>query len=140
MGSSKRRDQDTTQLLYETEIGLPIWFVDCSVQICFGLYARLIAETVYFDLGQREAPAFPIHFPSDRNSTVVDLPAPETRIGGQPALGTTMQHTQIAATSHEAFMRAAEMEMAKFEREEIEFRKKDRDERAAGLHIPLKVI
>jgi hypothetical protein len=31
----------------------------------------------------------------------------------------------------------AEEEMAKFERREMEFRKKDRDERAAELHLPL---
>jgi len=44
-----------------------------------------------------------------------------------------MEHTQIAGTQHEAFMRAVEAEMAKFERSETEFRKKDREERAAKL-------
>lgn len=48
-----------------------------------------------------------------------------------------MEHTEIAATSRDRFMRAAEKEMAKFERREIEFRRKDRDERAAELQIPL---
>ena len=48
-----------------------------------------------------------------------------------------MEHAQITATTHKAFMRAVETEMAKFERQEIEFRKKDREERAAELHIPL---
>jgi hypothetical protein len=47
-----------------------------------------------------------------------------------------MEHAQT--TPREAFMRAAEKEMAKFERQEIEFRKKDREERAAELHIPLE--
>ncbi|MBN8987939.1 MAG: hypothetical protein J0H42_06825 [Rhizobiales bacterium] len=52
---------------------------------------------------------------------------------GQLKLGATMEHTQIAGTQHEAFMRAVEAEMAKFERSETEFRKKDREERAAKL-------
>jgi len=55
-------------------------------------------------------------------------------------IGTMMKHTQIAAKLREVFMRAAEMEMGKFERQEIEFRKKDREERAAELDIPLKGI
>ena len=49
----------------------------------------------------------------------------------------TMEHTHICATSRERFMRAAEEEMAKFERWEMEFRKKDREERAAELQLPL---
>ena len=48
-----------------------------------------------------------------------------------------MEHTQIAGTQHEAFMRAIDKEMAKFERRETEFRKKDRAERAAELQMPL---
>jgi hypothetical protein len=47
-----------------------------------------------------------------------------------------MEHTQIAVTRRDRFLRAAENEMAKFERQEIEFRKKDREERAAELQIP----
>jgi hypothetical protein len=50
---------------------------------------------------------------------------------------TTMEHTHLRATSRERLLRAAEEEMAKFERREMEFRKKDRDERAAELRIPL---
>jgi hypothetical protein len=50
---------------------------------------------------------------------------------------TMMEHTPIGATSRERFIRAAQKEMAKFERREMEFRKKDRDERAAELHLPL---
>ena len=47
-----------------------------------------------------------------------------------------MEQTQIAeAAPRYRFMRAAEKEMAKFERREIEFRKKDRRERAAELGI-----
>ncbi len=38
---------------------------------------------------------------------------------------------------HAAFMRAVQREMVKFERQEIEFRRRDRDERAAELRIPL---
>jgi hypothetical protein len=49
----------------------------------------------------------------------------------------TLEHTHLGATSRERFMRAAEQEMAKFERWEMEFRKKDRDERAAELRLPL---
>jgi hypothetical protein len=44
-----------------------------------------------------------------------------------------MEHTQIALTQHDDFMQAVEKEMAKFERRETEFRKKDREERAAQL-------
>jgi hypothetical protein len=54
--------------------------------------------------------------------------------------GTMMECTQIFVTPREAFMRAVQKELAKFERQEIEFRKKDRQERAAELHIPLTVI
>ena len=51
-----------------------------------------------------------------------------------------MECTQIGVTPREAFMRAVQKELAKFERQEIEFRKKDWQERAAELHIPLTVI
>ena len=44
-----------------------------------------------------------------------------------------MEHTQIATTHREAFMRAVDKEMAKFERHESEFRKRDREEREAAL-------
>ena len=56
---------------------------------------------------------------------------------GQPTLGTMMEHTPIAETSRDRFMRAVAQELVKFEREEIEFRKKDRNERAEELQIPL---
>ena len=46
------------------------------------------------------------------------------------------EHTVIGATARDRFMQAARNEMAKFERQEIEFRKKDRAERAAELRIP----
>jgi diphthamide biosynthesis methyltransferase len=47
-----------------------------------------------------------------------------------------MEYTELAETTQrDRFMRAAEKEMAKFERREIEFRKKDRQERAAELDI-----
>jgi hypothetical protein len=45
------------------------------------------------------------------------------------------EHSVIGATSRDRFMQAAQNEMAKFERREIEFRKKDRAERAAELRI-----
>jgi hypothetical protein len=44
-----------------------------------------------------------------------------------------MEHTQITLTQHDAFMQAVEKEMAKFERQETKFRKRDREERAAQL-------
>jgi hypothetical protein len=48
-----------------------------------------------------------------------------------------MEHTPIIETSkRDRFMRAAEKELAKFERREVEFRKKDRHERANDLNIP----
>jgi hypothetical protein len=50
---------------------------------------------------------------------------------------TMMEHTHMSATSRDRFIRAAEKEMAKFERREMEFRKKDREERAAELQIAL---
>ena len=47
-----------------------------------------------------------------------------------------MEHTQITETPpRDRIMRAAEKEMAQFERREIEFRKKDRQERAAELNM-----
>jgi hypothetical protein len=49
-----------------------------------------------------------------------------------------MEHTQIAVTPRDHFLQAAKKEMMKFERQEIEFRKRDRDERAAELQIPLR--
>jgi hypothetical protein len=58
--------------------------------------------------------------------------------GGQPTLGTMMEHTLVAVTPRERFMRAAQTELAKFERQEIEFRKKDQQERAAELELPLQ--
>jgi hypothetical protein len=48
-----------------------------------------------------------------------------------------MGHTQIAVTSRDRYMQAAQKEMAKFERREIEFRKQDRKERAAELQMPM---
>jgi hypothetical protein len=47
-----------------------------------------------------------------------------------------MEHTQITETTpRDRFMRAAKKEMAQFEHREIEFRKKDRQERADELNI-----
>jgi hypothetical protein len=44
------------------------------------------------------------------------------------------------ATRRNPLPEAAREEMIKFERKENEFRKKDREERAAELHLPLDVI
>ena len=51
-----------------------------------------------------------------------------------------MECTQIGVMPREAFMRAVKKELAKFERQEIEFRKRDREERATELHIPLAIL
>jgi hypothetical protein len=48
-----------------------------------------------------------------------------------------MEYTQIAVSPRDRFMRSVEKEMVKFERQEIEFRQRDRKERAAELQIPL---
>jgi hypothetical protein len=47
------------------------------------------------------------------------------------------EHSVIGATARDRFMQAVQNEMARFERREIEFRKKDRAERAAELRIPI---
>ncbi|WP_420967296.1 hypothetical protein [Bradyrhizobium sp. B120] len=46
--------------------------------------------------------------------------------------------TQSASTSHTDFMRAANDELTKFERRDREFRRKDRDERAKRLQLPVE--
>ena len=48
-----------------------------------------------------------------------------------------MEHTPITGASRrDRFMRAAEKEMAEFERRKVEFRKKDRQARANELNLP----
>jgi hypothetical protein len=49
-------------------------------------------------------------------------------------------NTHQAASSRKSLREAALEEMAKFERKENEFRKKDRAERAADLRLPLDEI
>jgi len=46
--------------------------------------------------------------------------------------------TQLAITPRDRFLQAAEKEMLDFERREIEFRKKERKERAAELQLPIE--
>ena len=46
--------------------------------------------------------------------------------------------TQEGDTSRTRFMQAVSEELTKFERCEREFRKKDRDERAKGLQMPVE--
>ena len=46
--------------------------------------------------------------------------------------------TQRGGTSRTRFMQAESEELTKFERCEREFRKKDRDERAKGLQMPVE--
>jgi hypothetical protein len=49
--------------------------------------------------------------------------------------GNTMQHTQITA-ARDRFMQAVQQELARFERSELEFRQRERKDRAAELNIP----
>ena len=46
--------------------------------------------------------------------------------------------TQTGGTSRNHFMQAVNEELTEFERCEREFRKKDRDERAKGLQMPVE--
>ena len=49
-------------------------------------------------------------------------------------------HTQLAITPRDRFLEAAQKELIAFERREREFLKRDREERAAKLQIPLDKI
>ncbi|MGY3074477.1 hypothetical protein ACVWZZ_000848 [Bradyrhizobium sp. LM6.10] len=51
-----------------------------------------------------------------------------------------MTDTHHDTTRHNPLLEAAREEMIKFERKENEFRKKDREERAAELRLPLDAI
>jgi hypothetical protein len=48
------------------------------------------------------------------------------------------EHTQLAMTPRDRFLEAAQKELAAFERREREFSKKERQERAAELQIPVQ--
>ena len=50
------------------------------------------------------------------------------------------ENTHHDTTRRNPLLEAAQEEMSKFERKENEFRKKDREERAAELHLPLDAI
>ena len=50
------------------------------------------------------------------------------------------EHTQLATTTRDRFLQAAEKELIAFERREREFLRKDREERAAKLQFPLDRI
>ncbi|MCP3466572.1 MULTISPECIES: hypothetical protein [unclassified Bradyrhizobium] len=50
------------------------------------------------------------------------------------------QRTQPGTAPRDRILEAARRELTEFERREIEFRKKDREERAAELRLPLKEI
>ncbi|WP_061847406.1 hypothetical protein [Bradyrhizobium sp. DOA1] len=50
------------------------------------------------------------------------------------------ENTQPGAIRRNPLLEAAQEEMLKFERRENAFRKKDRDERAAELRLPLDEI
>jgi hypothetical protein len=51
-----------------------------------------------------------------------------------------MTDTHHDTTRRNRLLEAAQQEMIKFERKENEFRKKDREERAAELRLPLDAI
>ena len=57
-------------------------------------------------------------------------------------MGTSVmtENTHQDAIRRNPLLEAAQEEMVKFERKENEFRKKDRAERAAELHLPLGEI
>jgi hypothetical protein len=52
-------------------------------------------------------------------------------------MGSVMEHFPIEQTVWERFERTASEEMTKFERQEAELRKSERQERAAKLRLPL---
>lgn len=52
----------------------------------------------------------------------------------------TNNDTQHDTLRRKPLLDSAHEEMVKFERKENEFRKKDREERAAELHLPLNEI
>ncbi|MCS3729992.1 hypothetical protein [Bradyrhizobium betae] len=51
-----------------------------------------------------------------------------------------IENTHHDATRRHLLLAAAMEELAKFERKESEFRQKDRQERAAELHLPVDAI
>ncbi|MDH2345296.1 hypothetical protein [Bradyrhizobium sp. SSUT77] len=61
---------------------------------------------------------------------------------GTATLGTSAMtdNAHHDTTRRNPLLEAAREEMIKFERNENEFRKKDREERAAELHLPLDAI
>ena len=50
------------------------------------------------------------------------------------------EHTDLSTTSRDRLLEAARKELIESERREMEFRKKDRQERAAELRHPLDKI
>ncbi|MGY8663402.1 hypothetical protein Q3C01_13645 [Bradyrhizobium sp. UFLA05-109] len=50
------------------------------------------------------------------------------------------ERTQPGTTPRDRILEAVQRELSEFERREIEFRKKDRQERAAELRLPLKEV
>ena len=47
------------------------------------------------------------------------------------------KHAQPPMTKYDQFLQQAQQEMITFEQRESEFRKQDREERAAQLHLPI---
>ncbi|MET4210844.1 hypothetical protein ABIB95_005681 [Bradyrhizobium sp. LA2.1] len=50
------------------------------------------------------------------------------------------QHNQQGMTPRDHLLEEVRKELIKFERREVEFRKKDREERAVELRLPLEEI
>lgn len=50
-----------------------------------------------------------------------------------------MTDPQLGMTPRDRILEAARKELVEFERRESEFRKKDREERAAELRLPLEI-
>jgi hypothetical protein len=46
-------------------------------------------------------------------------------------------HTQLATTPRDSLMKMAQQEMSAFEQREAEFRRKEREQRASELRLPV---
>ena len=61
----------------------------------------------------------------------------ERRLAEEKSEMESVARTQAGKAPHQHFMKTVHDELAKFERNEIEFQKVERDQRAAGLRLPI---
>jgi hypothetical protein len=61
----------------------------------------------------------------------------ERRLAEEKSEMESVARTKAAKTPHQHFVKTVRDELAKFERHEIEFQKMERDQRAAGLRLPI---